>query len=153
MSIFGSWSTYKLNNTITQFLLSCYKGVTKSFWIGHLEWELQMVQLFATRCSCMAILWVNLVSFAAITLWVASQWVFIVVVYFVINSVWKLLDTSSYLWVVWTLWAHENATLCQFILIFHVTVQIRKFCNDEYWMIGWLWMMNLESCERKIIIV
>jgi hypothetical protein len=36
------------------------------------------------------------VSFAAITLCVASQHVFIVVVYFVIDSVRKLLDTHSY---------------------------------------------------------
>jgi hypothetical protein len=35
-------------------------------------------------------------SFAAITLCVASQRVFIVVVYFVIDSVRKLLDTPSY---------------------------------------------------------
>jgi hypothetical protein len=37
------------------------------------ERELQMVQLSATRCSCIAILGVILVSFAAITLCVASQ--------------------------------------------------------------------------------
>jgi hypothetical protein len=36
------------------------------------------------------------VSFAAITLCVASQRVFVVVVYFVIDSVRKLLDTPSY---------------------------------------------------------
>jgi hypothetical protein len=36
------------------------------------------------------------VSFAAITLCVASQRVLIVIVYFDINSVRKLLDTSSY---------------------------------------------------------
>jgi hypothetical protein len=36
------------------------------------------------------------VSFAAITLCVASQRVFIVVVYFVIDSIRKLLDTSTY---------------------------------------------------------
>jgi hypothetical protein len=36
------------------------------------------------------------VSFAAITLCVVSQRVFIVVVYFVIDSVRKLLDTHSY---------------------------------------------------------
>jgi hypothetical protein len=36
------------------------------------------------------------VSFAAITLCVASQRVFIFVVYFVIDSVRKLLDTASY---------------------------------------------------------
>jgi hypothetical protein len=33
------------------------------------------------------------VSFAAVILCVASQRVFVVVVYFVIDSVWKLLDT------------------------------------------------------------
>jgi hypothetical protein len=56
-----------------------------------------MVQLSATRCSYIAILWVSLVSFAAITFCVASQLVFIVVsVYFVINSVRKLLVTPSY---------------------------------------------------------
>jgi hypothetical protein len=46
-----------------------------------------MVQLSATRCSCIAILWVSLVSFAAITLCVGSQRVFIVVsVYFVMTQ-------------------------------------------------------------------
>jgi hypothetical protein len=38
------------------------------------------------------------VSFATITLCVASQRVFIVVsIYFVIDTVWKLLDTPSYI--------------------------------------------------------
>jgi hypothetical protein len=56
-----------------------------------------MVQLSATRCSCISILSVSLVSFAAVTLCVASQRVFIgVSVYFVIDSVRKLLDTLSY---------------------------------------------------------
>jgi hypothetical protein len=45
-----------------------YEGVSKSFRTGHLERELQMVQLSATRCSCIVILWVSLVSFSAITL-------------------------------------------------------------------------------------
>jgi hypothetical protein len=58
-----------------------------------LEQELQMVQLSGTRCSCIAILWASLVSFAAITLCVASQRVF----YFVIDSVRKLLDIPSYM--------------------------------------------------------
>jgi hypothetical protein len=40
---------------------------------GRLERELKMVQLSATRCSCIAILYVSLVSFATITLCVASQ--------------------------------------------------------------------------------
>jgi hypothetical protein len=51
----------------------CTRGVSKSFRTGRLERELQMLQLSATRCSCIAILWVSLVSFAAITLCVTSQ--------------------------------------------------------------------------------
>jgi hypothetical protein len=59
--------------------------------------NLQMVQLPATRCSCIAIWRVSLVNFAAITLCVASQRVFTLVsIYFVIESVRKLLDTSSH---------------------------------------------------------
>jgi hypothetical protein len=69
---------------------------TRSFRTSRLERELQMVQLSAIRCSCIAILWVSLVSFAAISLCIASQRVFIVVdVYFVMYSVRKLLDTPS----------------------------------------------------------
>jgi len=41
-----------------------YKGLSKSFRTGILERELQMVQLSSTRCSCISILWVGLVSFA-----------------------------------------------------------------------------------------
>jgi hypothetical protein len=74
-----------------------YKSVSKSFRTGRLERELQMVQLSATRCSCIAILWVSVVSCAAITLFVASEQVIPKVsLYFFINSVWKLLDTPSY---------------------------------------------------------
>jgi hypothetical protein len=55
-----------------------------------------MVQLSATRCSCIAILRVSLVSFAAITICFASQRVYVVVVvYFVIDSVRNLLNTLS----------------------------------------------------------
>jgi hypothetical protein len=32
------------------------RGVTKSLWTGRLERELQMVQLSATKCSCIVIL-------------------------------------------------------------------------------------------------
>jgi hypothetical protein len=66
-----------------------------------------MVELSDTRCSCFAILWVSLVSFAAI-LCVASQRVFIVVVvYFVIDSVRKISDTPSYMTFVWdTVFTH-----------------------------------------------
>jgi hypothetical protein len=44
-----------------------YDGVSKSFRTGHLERELQMVHLSATRCSYIAILWVSPVSFAAVS--------------------------------------------------------------------------------------
>jgi hypothetical protein len=65
------------------FINGTYQGVSKSVRTGRLERELQMVQLSATKCNCIAISWVSLVSFAAITLCVASQRVFIVVsVYF-----------------------------------------------------------------------
>jgi hypothetical protein len=73
-----------------------YEGVSKSNGTGRLVQ--QMVQLSATRCSCIAILWVSLASFVAITLCIASQRVIPKVsVYFVINSVRKLLDTPSYI--------------------------------------------------------
>jgi hypothetical protein len=86
------------NNYIYNFYIgSMYDSVSKSFRTGSLERELQMVQLSATKCSCIAILWVSLVSFAAITFCVASQRVFMfVVVDFVIDSVRKLFDTLSY---------------------------------------------------------
>jgi hypothetical protein len=54
-----------------------HEGVSKSFRTGRLEWELQMVQLSATRRNCITILWVSLVSFATITFCVASQRMFI----------------------------------------------------------------------------
>jgi hypothetical protein len=74
-----------------------YEGVTKIFQTGRLERELQIVELSATSCSWVVILWVSLVSFAAITLCVTSQRVFVVVVvYFDIGSVPKLLDIPSY---------------------------------------------------------
>jgi hypothetical protein len=61
-----------------------YGGVSESFRTGRLERELQMVQLSATRFSCITILWVSLMSFATVTFCVASQRVFIVVsLYFV----------------------------------------------------------------------
>jgi hypothetical protein len=75
-----------------------YEGVSKSSRTGRLERELQVVQLSASKCNCIAIWWVSLVIFAAITLRIASQRVFIVVsLYFVFESVRKLLDTLSYI--------------------------------------------------------
>jgi hypothetical protein len=45
-----------------------------------------MAELSANRCSCIAILLVSLVSFAAITVCVASQRVFIFVVVFSLST-------------------------------------------------------------------
>jgi hypothetical protein len=88
---------YVLREPVT-YSAFVYEDVSKSFRTGRLERELQMVQLSATRYSYIAILWVSLVSFTTITLCVASQRIFIVVsVYFVIDLVWKLLDTPSYI--------------------------------------------------------
>jgi hypothetical protein len=84
-----------------------YEGISKSFRTGRLERELQMVQLCATRCSCIAILSVCLVSFAAITFCVASR-VF-VVVHSVIDGVRKLLDTPSY---VCTISHNSQSSVC-----------------------------------------
>jgi hypothetical protein len=93
-NILGTENKKKYNIPMTWL----YESVSRSFRTGFLERELHMVYLSATRCSCIAILWANLVSFVAITLRVASQRLFIVVVvYFVIDSVRKLLDTPSYL--------------------------------------------------------
>jgi hypothetical protein len=79
--------------------VTTYEGASKSFRTGRLERELKMVQLSANRCSYIAILWVSLVRTVAITLCVASQRVFDVVVFvcFVIDSVRKILDTRSYI--------------------------------------------------------
>jgi hypothetical protein len=54
-----------------------------------------MVRASTIRCSFIPILLVSLVSFAAVTLCVASQRVFVVVVYFVIEAVRELLETLS----------------------------------------------------------
>jgi len=56
------------------------ESVFRSFRTGRLERELQMLQLSVTRCSCIAILRVSLVSFVAITICNASQRVFIVII-------------------------------------------------------------------------
>jgi hypothetical protein len=101
-------STVKISSLIREYKIICQRqprvpgkqedeGVSKKFRIGLLEQELQMVQLSATRCNSIVILWVSIGSFAAITLCVASERLLIVVsVYFVIDSVRKLLDTLSY---------------------------------------------------------
>jgi hypothetical protein len=82
---FGWFPSSKTALIIWECLGVLYEGVSKSFQIGLMEEVLQMLQLSATRCSCIAVLWVGLVSFAAITFCVASQRMFIVV-YFVMTQ-------------------------------------------------------------------
>jgi hypothetical protein len=68
-------------STLTRYteIHQIYEGVSKSSRTGCLERELQMIQLSATRWSCIAILWVSLVIFAAITHCVASQRVLVLI--------------------------------------------------------------------------
>jgi hypothetical protein len=73
---------------------SIYKGVSKSFRTGRLERELQTVQL--------AILWVSLVSFVAVTLCIASQCVFVVV------SVHFVMTQSGNFWIYPRVWSWKG---------------------------------------------
>jgi hypothetical protein len=59
---------------------SVFEVVSKNFRTGRLEPQLHIVHLYVTGYGCVAILRVSLVSFVAITLFVASQLVFIVIV-------------------------------------------------------------------------
>jgi hypothetical protein len=94
-TFYGIYSVNMDNWVETKGLM--YEGVSKSFRPGRLEREMQMVQLCATRCTCIAVLWVSLLSFTAIALYVVSQRVFIVVsIYFTMDSVRKLLDIPWY---------------------------------------------------------
>jgi hypothetical protein len=107
------------------FLEGLYEGVSRIFRTGRLERELQMVQLSATSCSSIAILWVSLVSFAAITICVASQGMFVViVVYFVIDSVQKLLDTTSYV--------HPRRVLSLFLSILTIFFLHTRCCSVHF---------------------
>jgi hypothetical protein len=65
------------------------------------------------------------VSFAAITLYVASQRVFIIVVYFAIDSVRKLLDVPSPEDVDWILNAKDNVQ-CWSLANTVVKLRLRK---------------------------
>jgi len=95
--------------------------------LATLDRKLQVVQLSATRCSCIAILWFCLVSFSAITLCVASQRVFIVV-YFVIDSVRKLLVTPSYIRTKLVIYWPEEEKQEEYISLVWI-----DYCIDIWW--------------------
>jgi hypothetical protein len=104
-------------------------GVSKSFRTGRLERELQTVQLSATRCSWVAILWASLVSFAAINLRVASQRVIPKVsVYFVIDSVRKF-------------WLHSRTDLL-FASLYPIGIGGEAFSGCK---VAWSWSWPLTS--------
>jgi hypothetical protein len=100
-------------------------SVSRSLRTGRLERELQMVQLSAARCSCIAIFWVSVMSFASMSLCVSSRRVFIVVnVYFVTDSVRKLLDAPSYIntvlnkkWPISHARGAQNVVRCLYVLL------------------------------------
>jgi hypothetical protein len=101
------------SNTGNLHLLETMRGCIHKFSDWPPGARTSMAQLSATRCSCIAILWVSLVSFATITLYAASQRVFIFVFDFFIDSVRKLLDTPSYsevpVWVYMAYYIHSVA--------------------------------------------
>jgi hypothetical protein len=104
---------------------------SKSFRTGRLEREPQMVQLSAIICSCIAILWVSLVSFVAITLCVGSQRVLFsfislwlspetfgyTLVYVLYSIMREQLLTHSTLPSVWIQCKHENIWLCNTVRV------------------------------------
>jgi hypothetical protein len=93
-----------------------------------------MVQISATTCDCITILWVSLVSFAAVTLCVASERVFIVVsVYFVIDSVRELLDTR--------IQPHET-------LLWSKTGEVSRSISYD----AWRWNWSLEWCIMHSVV-
>jgi hypothetical protein len=84
--------------------LNTYEGISKSFRLA--AWSKWHSSL-SLGAVVSLFFWVSLVSFAAITLCVASQQAFTVVVYFVMDLVRKLLVTPSYFMhahtMVWTI--------------------------------------------------
>jgi hypothetical protein len=73
-----------------------HEGVFKSFRTGRLERELQMVQLSATRCSCIAILWSQYSEFCRHNPLCCFSTSVYYCCLFRYDSVRKLLDTPSY---------------------------------------------------------
>jgi hypothetical protein len=98
-----------------------------------------MVKLSDSRCRCISILWVSLVSFAAITLCVASLRVLIVVnIYFVLDLVRKLLDTPSYIneYIMCPVRRHEsNSSFRTFSKLAFKIIQANQDKNGSTWFI------------------
>jgi hypothetical protein len=97
-----------------------------------------MVQLSATRCNCSTILWVSLVSFATITLCVASQWVLLLFISLSTQSgnFWIHPPTVAVCCLLW-MWQHFIVTVVHFIFLHSKSVVCKiMLCislPDEYW--------------------
>jgi hypothetical protein len=78
---FSTWYIFsEIQEQVITVYAEKYEGVSRSFRTGRLQRELQIVQLSATTCTCIATSWVSPVSFVTINLYIASQRVFIVVI-------------------------------------------------------------------------
>jgi hypothetical protein len=140
---FGIWSRGVICEDIKNpaATLIC-ESVSKSFRTGRLERELQMVQLSTTRCSYIAILWVSLVSFAAITLCIASQPVFVVIsVYFVMNQ------SGNF----WILPVHNKNRKTQLYNNMFVERQYFKLYKIKFVELGEYKVNAANRCDRWII--
>jgi hypothetical protein len=130
---------------------SAYEGVSKSFRTGRLERELQMVQLPATSCSCIAILWASVVNFAAITLCVASQRVFIVVI-----SLWLSPETFGYILVsVGTSWLSILVKWQKFRLSSRHMQPTNKVTEEDQLCTFWTlkWDITFDECGLLYIYI
>jgi hypothetical protein len=100
-----------------------------------------MIRLSATRCSCITILWVSIVSFAAITLCVPSQQVFIVVVYFVIVLVQKLFGNTIVYMNVSNIVRQSRPCA----LIVHHATKARYSSTHSWLSTRWRWVVSFTS--------
>jgi hypothetical protein len=122
------------------------RGCIQKFRTSRLEQELQMVELSATRCSYIAILWVNLVSFTAITLCVASQRVFIVVsVYFFIDSVRKFWIHPRTSWQWLDGGGGQSSPTFHCTLICNMKIRALQVPDTELFWHQIMWHHNLET--------
>jgi hypothetical protein len=131
-----------------------YESASKSYRPGSLERELHMIQLSITRCSCTAILWVSLVSFAAITLYVASQRVFISVVVLLLYRLGKkTLDINSYTEGYFSMSLKWSGTRKSLMEPSHLTRdQVKHFINWVFQksLRGWI-NLHMERYKQKMI--
>jgi hypothetical protein len=101
ISLHFEYSRTRLSQTAHAYVVTLWKVFTRVYpkVSGLAVWYKNGIWYSCLRLVAIVslFLWVSLVRFASITVCVASKRVFIVVVYFVIGWVRKLLDTPSYI--------------------------------------------------------